>query len=132
MPFPDNWIEKEGVACTIYTVGTPSYDSDYGEIDYDSVVFTTQTAKIYLVPDAGPSVNIYEIGWSDLPVVTAWMKAGETLSLGDGPEHDIIKITESGHRFEGKEFDLAYFYRHPKTGHYEVLLEPRSGTNVTS
>lgn len=130
MPYPDNFIENFGIDCTIYTLQAGVYDSDYAELDYENIGYTTQTTKFYLVPDEGASVFIYEVGWSDLPNVTVWMKGAVTLTTGDGPEHDIIKITESGHKWENKEFDVMRVYKHPLTGHYQVLLEPRRGTSI--
>ena len=132
MPYPDNFIEKYGIACDIKTIVSGIYDSNYGEIDYSAVSFTTQSTKVYVLPDEAPEVTIYEVGWSDLPNLTAWLKKSITLTTGEGPEHDILKVTESGHKWENKEFDVVRIYKHPHTGHYQCLLEPRRGTDVTT
>lgn len=129
MPFPDNFVEKFGIDCEIKTPTDGAYN-EYGELDYDSIGYTSQTTKFYVVPDEGAEVFAYEVGWNDLPVLTAWMKAGITLSTGEGPEHSIIKVTESGHKWENKEFDVMRIYKHEFTGHYQVMLDPRLGTSI--
>lgn len=132
MPFPENFIERFGIACEIKTIISGSYDANYGELDYSAVSFTTQTVKMYVLPDENPEVTIYEAGWSDLPNLNAWMKRSVTLTTGGGPEHDIIKVTESGHKWQNQEFDVMRVYKHPLAGHYQLLLEPRRGTDVTT
>ena len=123
MVFPDNLIDKEGDTCTVTTIDTASWDTDWDELNYDASSKSSVTAKCLWRPYfQGAAVQVWEAGWSDTMMITGWFKKDVVLTTGgDGATTCVVEFTSG--KWKGKKFRIVFLdtlFR----GRQKVILEP--------